>query len=72
MQRWRRTIRTAQAHEQPFEEARAHFEIGRHLPAADAERRVHLERAQALAQSLGYAYELDRIRDALSEPPGRK
>jgi tetratricopeptide (TPR) repeat protein len=71
MQHWRRAITIAQNHQQPFEETRAHLEIGRHLPAGRAERAAHLERARLLAHALGCAHELDRIRRVLGEPTAR-
>ncbi len=52
----------------PFETARAHFEIGRRLPAGDAERRTHLALADAGFRQLKAAAEVKRVAEALSRP----
>jgi hypothetical protein len=47
MRRWKRCIALAESLGTPYERARAHLEIGRHLPDAP-ERRRHLEEAVRL------------------------
>lgn len=50
---WRATIATAERNGMPYECARAHFELGRHLPAADPARHVHLDHAATQFAQLG-------------------
>ena len=52
---WRSAIAAAQALGLPYEQARAHLEIGRHLPLGDRERATHLDQAQMLFEQLGCA-----------------
>jgi hypothetical protein len=47
----------------PYDEALAHFEIGRH--AGGDERRDHLDRAADIFKRLGAEYDLQRARAAL-------
>jgi len=53
MRTWRTAIARAQALGLPYEEARAHREIGRHLSPHDAQRSAHFAKAQALFEQLG-------------------
>src|SRR5262249_14647301 len=58
MRQWRRCIRLADRLRTPYELARAHFEIGRHMRNDVEERRLHLERAAALFEEQGAARDL--------------
>lgn len=61
---WERCLVAADRLGMPYEQGRAHLEIGRHLAAGDASRRDHLSRAAAIFAELGAA--TDRARcDAL-------
>jgi hypothetical protein len=62
MRGWRRTTETAAHLGAPYEQARAHFEIGRHLPFDALPRRAHLERAVMLFEGLGCATDGARAR----------
>ena len=62
----RRSLEMAVALRMPYEEGRALYEIGRHLPAGSAERRTHLERAAARFDGLGSTWDLARTRAALA------
>jgi hypothetical protein len=50
----------------PHEEGVAHFEIARRLPAGNAARQRHLERACEIFSSAELAYELGQARQALA------
>jgi hypothetical protein len=63
---WRAGLKAAHRLEMPYEAARAHYEIGRHLPATDPVRRVHLEQASQLFASLGAEDDLARTAGALA------
>jgi hypothetical protein len=49
----------------PYEAARAHYEIGRHLGETDPARRFHLERAVELFRDLGAEDDAARATGAL-------
>lgn len=55
---WHKSLALAQALKMPYEEARAHYEIGRHLAASDPERDTHLNRACTVFEHLGARYDL--------------
>jgi tetratricopeptide (TPR) repeat protein len=62
---WRRSLAAAQRLDMPYDEARAHAEIGR--DAAGAERTSHLDRAAELFTAAGAAWDLvevERLRSA--------
>ena len=52
-QLWRAAIEKAHAFPMKYEEARAYFELGRHLPKSNAERTTALEKAGALFLECG-------------------
>jgi tetratricopeptide (TPR) repeat protein len=58
MQSWRAAISAGRALGLPYEQARAHFEIARHLPPDDHQRLAHLDSARALFEQLGCGDEL--------------
>jgi tetratricopeptide (TPR) repeat protein len=64
---WQRAIAVAGALQTPYELARAHFELGRHLPTTAPERHRHLEQAVAAFEALDCAPDLARARVALEE-----
>jgi eukaryotic-like serine/threonine-protein kinase len=49
----------------PYDQARLHYEIGRHLPTDDPARGKHLEHACALFEQMGATYDLARAAEAL-------
>ncbi len=58
---WRRTLRLGARLRTPYELARAHLEIGRHLPPGDRQRDHHLQAAATLFTRLGCAAELSYL-----------
>lgn len=44
-----------------YETGRAHYEIGRHLPAGDPNRKLHLTRACEIFSELGAGYDLSLV-----------
>ena len=67
IKRWRRAIAEAARLDMPYETARAHLEIGRHLSPATPERWRHLSNAAATFDRLGCAWELARVRALQAE-----
>jgi len=45
---WDKALATAERLDMPWDQARVHLEIARHLPADNPERKSHMEKAQAL------------------------
>ncbi|MDP8987184.1 MAG: AAA family ATPase [Actinomycetota bacterium] len=66
---WRAGLKAAERLQMPYEAARAHYEIGRHLPEADPARRLHLEQASQLFAGLGAEDDVARARGALAAVP---
>src|SRR6185295_17781600 len=62
MTRWRRASAEAARMQMPYELARAHLEIGRHLEPDSPERWRHLSDAAAIFDRLGCVSELARAR----------
>jgi tetratricopeptide (TPR) repeat protein len=62
---WRRAISAAERYALPYEDARAHYELGRHLPLYDPARGQHLAAAQRAFAGLGCAVELHWTERAL-------
>jgi hypothetical protein len=60
--RWRRALAVARRLEMPYETARAHAELGRHMPDDTAARPEHLARAAAIFEQLGSTWELAMVR----------
>lgn len=69
MRLWKATIALAKRMGTPYEEGRAHLEIGRHLPLDDLARRAYLETAAVLFENLGCVTELDAARSELCQRP---
>lgn len=61
---WSQSLTRAQDLHMPLDEALAHYELGRHHPADDPARRVHLERAMQLLQQMGVSYFDSRMQEA--------
>jgi hypothetical protein len=64
---WARAVREAERLQMPYELARAHYELGRHLAAGKRtplglDRAGHLERAMAGFQTAGCSADLRRVR----------
>jgi hypothetical protein len=76
IKRWRRAIAEAARLEMPYETARAHMEIGRHLAPDTSERWRHLSDAVAIFDRLGCVWELARVRalqaDTSTAPVGQE
>jgi eukaryotic-like serine/threonine-protein kinase len=68
---WRRGLREAERLAMPYEQARVHMEIGRHLEVGDPSRREHLARAEEGFARLGAAVDAATARGALAVVPGR-
>ncbi len=68
-QSWERCLAEAERLRMPYEHARALFEIGRHLPAGDAQRRGHLARAEAIFAELHAEHDRARACEALPRAP---
>ncbi len=58
---WRESLDLSIELSMPAQQARAHYELGRHLPVGDRERASHLTRARALWEGCSTRYWLDRL-----------
>ncbi len=58
---WRKSLAAAEQMAMPYEAGRAHYEIGRHLPAGDPNRKLHLTRAREIFSELGAGYDLSLV-----------
>jgi len=54
----------------PCERGRAHYQIGRHLPARDPARQAHLTRAGDIFADIGALQELAQVQAAISPQQG--
>ena len=63
---WRKSLAAAERLAMPCEQGRAHYQIGRHLPARDPAQQAHLTRADEIFADIGALYELDRVQAAMS------
>jgi tetratricopeptide (TPR) repeat protein len=63
---WRKSLAAAERLAMPCEQGRAHYQIGRHLPAGHPERQAHLTRAGEIFSDIGALYELARVQTAMS------
>jgi serine/threonine protein kinase/tetratricopeptide (TPR) repeat protein len=61
---WERCLGEADRLGMPYEQARAHLELGRHLPVGDPARRAHLLKAAAIFTEVGAAPDRARCDDA--------
>jgi tetratricopeptide (TPR) repeat protein len=64
---WHKSLRTAERLAMPYEQGRAHYELGRHLPSGHPARPAHLRRACELFTDIGATYELTQVQAAM--PP---
>ena len=62
---WERCLVEAARLGMPYEQARAHLELGRHLPAGDPARRAHLLQASAIFAEVGAAPDRARCDEAM-------
>jgi DNA-binding SARP family transcriptional activator/predicted ATPase len=62
---WRKSLSTAEQLEMPYEQGRAHYEIGRHLALDDPARQEHLTCAYEMFARLEAATDLSRVQDEL-------
>jgi hypothetical protein len=69
-QAWQKGLVVAERLAMPPDQARLHYEIGRHLPTQDPARCQHLERACALFEQMGATYDLARATEALRASDG--
>jgi class 3 adenylate cyclase/tetratricopeptide (TPR) repeat protein len=63
---WRKSLAAAERLAMPCEQGRAHYQIGRHLPAHNPARQAHLTRAGEIFADIGALYELDHVQAAMS------
>jgi hypothetical protein len=62
---WEKSLALAEDLEMPYEQALAHYEIGRHLNDGDPGRKQHLEQAADIFSQLDAAWNLKRVREAM-------
>ncbi len=65
---WQQSIAAAERMRIPYEAAKAHLELARHLPLGAAGRRSHAEAGAAIFERLGAAGGLSRCRAASASP----
>jgi tetratricopeptide (TPR) repeat protein len=63
---WHKSLATAERLAMPCEQGRAHYQIGRHLPAGHPAQQAHLTRAGEIFADIGALYELDHVQAAMS------
>ncbi|HEY4689869.1 MAG TPA: AAA family ATPase, partial [Anaerolineae bacterium] len=64
---WQKSLSIASGLRMPYEQAQAHYEIGRHLPTTDPARREHLRHAREIFARIGAAYDLALTEKALEQ-----
>ena len=64
---WQKSLAAGESLVMPFEQALAHYEIGRHLPKNDPARKTHLHKAIHLFEQLKAGYHLGCSQAALNE-----
>lgn len=67
---WRKSLSQAEQLAMPYEQARAHAELGRHLPAQDGQRAAHLRQAEGLFAKLNADADRKRIARMLAGADG--
>lgn len=60
-----KALTLAQRQQTPYEEALAHYEIGRHLPLDDPNRPQYLLKAERIFLKLGATYDFERVKRVL-------
>jgi tetratricopeptide (TPR) repeat protein len=63
---WNKSLNAAERLGMPYEQGRAHYELGRHLPPGHPGRQAHLRRAGELFADIGASYELTHAQAAMS------
>jgi eukaryotic-like serine/threonine-protein kinase len=63
---WNKSLNAAERLGMPYEQGRAHYELGRHLPPGHPDRQEHLRRAGELFADIGASYELTHAQAAMS------
>jgi hypothetical protein len=63
---WRKSLAAAERLAMPCEQGRAHYQIGRHLPAGHPAQQAHLTQAGEIFADIGALYELTRVQAAMS------
>jgi class 3 adenylate cyclase/tetratricopeptide (TPR) repeat protein len=63
---WKKSLNAAERLGMPYEQGRAHYELGRHLPPGHPDRQEHLRRASELFTDISASYELKHAQAAMS------
>jgi class 3 adenylate cyclase/tetratricopeptide (TPR) repeat protein len=63
---WHKSLKAAERLGMPYEQGRASYELGRHLPSGHPARQAHLSRACEIFADIGASYELTRAQVATS------
>ena len=66
-QYWRKSLAESKRLQMPYDQGRACYEIGRHLPPGDPQRRGYMQRACDLLGGMGEAYYCQLARGVLAE-----
>jgi len=64
---WEKSLGLAEQLSLPYEAARAHYEIGRHLQIREPARQIHLEKAIEIFSTLGAKWDLMQAQNALKK-----
>jgi class 3 adenylate cyclase/tetratricopeptide (TPR) repeat protein len=67
---WDKSLAAAERLAMPCERGRAHYQIGRHLPAGHPSRLVHLSRAGEIFADIGALHELAQVQAEMSRQQG--
>jgi tetratricopeptide (TPR) repeat protein len=67
---WDKSLAAAERLAMPCERGRAHYQIGRHLPAGHPSRLAHLTRAGEIFADIGALHELAQVQTAMSRQQG--
>jgi hypothetical protein len=67
---WNKSLRTAERLAMPYEQGRAHYELGRHLPPGHPARQEHLDRAGEILTGIGASHQLTLVQAACRHDPG--
>jgi class 3 adenylate cyclase/tetratricopeptide (TPR) repeat protein len=63
---WEKSLKTAERLAMPYEQGRAHYELGRHFPPDHPGRQAHLSHACEIFADIGASYELTHTQAAMS------
>jgi len=67
---WDKSLAAAERLAMPCERGRAHYQIGRHLPAGRPSRLAHLTRAREIFADIGALHELAQVQATMSRQQG--